>query len=162
MSTRDPRVVVDNNWGARAVDHVLYPIALFAAPAFLVVLTVYFVAQAFSRSAGDGVRSFAAVLMPLMVLALLVAFKRSSLRRAAAVPNLWVFVATLGIGLAVMTLLKFTPTSVPVPELVISASFSILIFSRVALGRDKMMFYYFGMVLGFLTYVIVLGFPTMP
>ncbi len=161
MSTHTPRSAAEDNWGAKAVDNILYPIALFAAPAFLAVLTVYFVVQAFTRSAGSGVRSFAAVLLPLMVLALLVAFKRNSLRRAEAVPSFWVFLATLGIGSAVMALLKLTPTGVPLPELVISASFSILIFSRVALTRDKMMFYYFGMVLGFLVYVVILGFPTL-
>lgn len=85
MSAHDSRSVAENNWGARAVDHILYPIALFATPAFLAVLTVYFVVHAFTRGAGSGVRSFAAVLLPLMVLALLVAFKRNSLRRAEVV-----------------------------------------------------------------------------
>lgn len=49
--------------------------------------------------------------------------------------------------------------SIPVAELVLSGAFSLLVFSYVVLDVDRMMSYYFGMVFGFLTYILVLGFP---
>lgn len=160
MATRRGSISGDN-WGARLIDLALYPFALVATPAFLLFLMVFFVARAFAHSSGNGVRSFSAVLLPLMVLALLVAFKRENLKRAERVGNIWVFVGTLVIGLGVMELLRLTPTGVPASELILSGSFSVLLFSSVSLSRDKAMFYYFGTILGFLSYVVLFGFPAL-
>lgn len=149
-----------DNWGARLIETVLYPFALVATPAFLLLLMIFFVGRGFARGTGDGVRSFSAVLLPLMVLALLSALKRENLRKAEGVGSLWVFLITLFVGVGVMELLTLTPTGVPLPELVLSGSFSVLLFSLL-LSRDKRMFYYFGMILGFLVYVVLFGFPTL-
>lgn len=75
-----------------------------------------------------------------------------------------VFAFTLLIGLVVMQLLTIAPTGVPLAELVVSGSFSVLLFSLAAFpeDKDKAMFYYFGMMLGFLSYVVILGFPALP
>ena len=81
MATRRGAISADN-WGVRLVDFALYPFALVATPAFLLFLMIFFIARAFADSSGSGVRSFSAVLLPLMVLALLVAFKRENLKRA--------------------------------------------------------------------------------
>jgi hypothetical protein len=150
-----------DNWGLWLINGLLYPFAMVATPLFLLALIVFFVLQAFSDSTGDGVRSFAAVLLPLMTLALLVAFRKEKLQRAERLPSIWAFFLTLVVGIGVLALLAITPTRIPLPELVLSGSFSVLIFSYVALSQDKAMFYYFGMVLGFLLYVVILGFPTL-
>jgi hypothetical protein len=160
MATRRGAISTDN-WGVRLIDLALYPFALVATPGFLLFLMIFFVGRAFANSSGSGVRSFSAVLLPLMVLALLVAFKREKLKRAERVGNLWIFVGTLLIGLGVMELLSLAPTGVPISELVLSGSFSVLLFSSVSLSRDRAMFYYFGTILGFLSYVVLLGFPTL-
>jgi hypothetical protein len=159
VATRRGAISTDN-WGVRLVDFALYPFALVATPAFLLFLMIFFIARAFADSSGSGVRSFSAVLL-LMVLALLVAFKRENLKRAERVGNLWVFIGTLAIGLGVMELLRLTPTGVPASELVLSGSFSVLLFSSVSLSRDRAMFYYFGTILGFLSYVVLFGFPAL-
>jgi hypothetical protein len=150
-----------DNWGLWLINGLLYPFAMVATPLFLLALIVFFVLQAFSDSTGDGVRSFAAVLLPLMTLALLVAFRKEKLQRAERLPSIWAFFLTLVVGIGVLALLAITPTRIPLPELVLSGSFSVLIFSYLALTQDKAMFYYFGMVLGFLLYVVILGFPTL-
>ena len=158
------------NWGLGLIDGFLYPLAMVATPLFLLALIVFFVFQAFSDSVGDGIRSFAAVLLPLMTIALLVGFRRDELREkkealqegsAQAFPSALAFTLTLLAGIGVLALLVITPTGVPLPELVLSGCFSVLIYSYVALPQDKAMFYYFGMVLGFLLYVVILGFPTL-
>jgi hypothetical protein len=156
-----PRHPTYDNWGLWLIHGLLYPFAMVATPLFLLGLIVYFVFQAFSDSTGDGVRSFAAVLLPLMTLALLVAFRKEKLQKAEKLPSTWAFFLTLAVGIGVLALLAITPTGIPLPELVLSGSFSVLIFSYVALSQDKAMFYYFGMVLGFLLYVVILGFPTL-
>src|SRR5262245_18691661 len=67
------------NWGLVLIDRLLYPLALLATPSFLLALMVYFVVGAFAESLGSGVRSFSSVLLPLMLLAFLVAFKKNEL-----------------------------------------------------------------------------------
>jgi hypothetical protein len=152
------------NWGTIAITRVIYPIAFVATPGFLLVLMVFFISRAFSNSLGAGVRSFSAVLLPLMVLGLMRTFQRDRLRRAERFNNTLVFSLTLLVGILVMELLTIAPTGVPLAELVLSGSFSVLLFSHAALpqNKDKAMFYYFGMILGFLSYVVVLGFPSLP
>ena len=106
-----------------------YPLAMVATPLFLLALIVFFVFQAFSDSVGDGIRSFAAVLPPLMTIALLVGFRRDKLREkkealqegsAQAFPSALAFTLTLLAGIGVLALLVITPTGVPLPELVLS------------------------------------------
>jgi hypothetical protein len=152
------------NWGTMVITRIIYPVALVATPGFLLLLMVFFVAQSFSNGISAGVRSFSAVLLPLMVLTLLTKFRKEQLQRAERFNNGLVFVFTLLVGLAVMELLTIAPTGVPLAELVVSGSFSVLLFSLAAFpdDKDKAMFYYFGMILGFLGYVIVLGFPSLP
>jgi len=48
---------------------------------------------------------------------------------------------------------------VPVNELLLSASFSILVFSYVSLPQNKVLSYYYGTVSGLLIYMIFFGFP---
>ena len=153
-----------DNWGTFAITRIIYPIAFVATPGFLLVLMVFFISRAFSSSLAAGVRSFSAVLLPLMVLGLLRTFQRDRLRRAERFNNTLVFSLTLLVGILVMELLTIAPTGVPLAELVLSGSFSVLLFSHAALpqNKDKAMFYYFGMILGFLSYVVVLGFPSLP
>jgi hypothetical protein len=152
------------DWGTIVITRGIYPIAFVATPGFLLVLMVFFVSRAFSHSLGAGVRSFSSVLLPLMVLGLMRTFQKERLRRAERFNNTLVLGLTLLIGVAVMQLLTIAPTGIPLAELVLAGSFSVLLFSHAALpeNKDKAMFYYFGMILGFLSYVVILGFPSLP
>jgi len=152
------------NWGMTVVERVIYPIAVVATPGFLLVLMIYFVVRSFSHGPSSGVRSFAAVLLPLMIFTFLAKYRKEELHRAVRFSNGLVFGFTLLVGVAVMELLTLAPTGVPLTELVLSGSFSVLFFSFTAFpdDKDKAMFYYFGMILGFLGYVVILGFPKLP
>jgi hypothetical protein len=111
-----------SNWGLGLIDGFLYPLAMVATPLFLLALIVFFLFQAFSDSVGDGIRSFAAVLLPLMTTALLVGFRRDELREkkealqegsAQTFPSALAFTLTLLAGIGVLALLVITPTGIP-------------------------------------------------
>lgn len=157
LGQREPRA----DWGSQLIQHVLYPFALVGAPVFLAGFLVYLVAQSFADSADDGIRSFASVLLPLMGVTFLLTFRRDEASEQAEKVPLWLaFVATFVIGMIAVQLLSVSTTA-PIAELILSASFSILVFSYVSLERQKMFAYYFGMVIGFLTFVVLFGFPAV-
>jgi hypothetical protein len=129
---------------------------------FLVALIAYFVLRAFRDDLGTGVRSFSSVLLPVMVLTALTRFRKRELENAEVqLPGALTFVVTLIIGIGVLALLTMAPNGIPVQELVLSGCLSILLFSSLILPADRAMFYYFGMVIGFLLYVMILGFPQL-
>lgn len=150
-----------SNWGTLLINGVLYPFALFGAPLFLAALLIYLIAEDFSDSVNDGLRSFAAALLPLMVVTFLWVFRSEPVADSIErVPRLVAFTATLGIGVLVMALLR-AASSAPLPELVMSGSFSLLVFSSVTLERDRKVAYFFGIITGFLLFIILWGFPTL-
>jgi hypothetical protein len=93
-----------------------------------------------------------------MALTFLVKFRREILGKANLAPSGLTFLVTLAVGLAIMRAVSFAP-HVPLRELVLSGTFSVLVFSYVLLDRDKSMSYYFGTILGALLYVVLWGFP---
>ncbi|MFB0516000.1 MAG: hypothetical protein ACETWG_05280, partial [Candidatus Neomarinimicrobiota bacterium] len=66
-------------------------------------------------------------------------------------------------GIIVMVIIRLfgslSPTPIPIVELVLSSSFAVLVFSYVEITQTKILSYYYGMVSGFLIYIIVSGFP---
>jgi hypothetical protein len=147
-----------SNWGAHLVRNLLYPFAIFAAPAFLLVLMLYFVITAFiDGGLAQGIQSAAAVLLPLMVVTFLISYRRDAVQAAgegtaAPLAFLGAFVA----GGVVMLTMEWQ-SSIPVGELVASSAFSVLVGSYVVLERERYISYYFGFVLGILTFVTVMG-----
>lgn len=155
------RQAPQTDWGSRLIQNVLYPLALVGAPVFLAGFLVYLVVQAFGDSIDDGIRSFASVLLPLMGVTFLLTFRREEASEQAERVPLWLaFVATFVIGMIAVQLLSISTTA-PIAEIVLSASFSILVFSYMSLERQKMFAYYFGMVIGFLSFIVIFGFPAI-
>jgi hypothetical protein len=148
------------NWGVRLVERGLYPFALVAAPAFLLALIVFFVARAFSEGLQPGVRSFAAVLLPLMIMTFIAKYRPESAGKLARIPGFVAFTVMFVVAGATMQLLTFS-TKVPVAELVLSAAFSIIVLGYVQLKRARVITYCIGTVLGALCYVVLLGFPRL-
>ncbi len=150
--------VIQRDWGTELIEHILYPIAIILMPLFLLSLMIFFVTKAFTEGVNPGIRSFCSVLLPLMALTFLVKFRREILGKANLAPSGLTFIVTLAVGLAIMRAVSFAP-HVPLRELVLSGTFSVLVFSYVLLDRDKSMSYYFGTILGALVYVVLWGFP---
>jgi hypothetical protein len=148
------------NWGEGLIHRVLYPFASFAAPAFLFVLLVFFIWRAFTVDLASGLRSFAAALLPLMIVTYMTTARQADLsRRTAQVPSWLTIPVMLGIGAALMPIISISG-SVPVAELVLSGCFSVLVGGYVLIeDRDKTMSYYFGLILGVLGSVVLSGLP---
>lgn len=146
------------NWGVWLIDQLIHPFTLVATPGFLLILMVYLVMSAFTQGFGLGMRSFAGVLFPLVMVAFVFIFQRELLARLGRVPTLAAYVFSLIIGVFVMIVIAWSP-AVPVKELVLSGSFALLLFSHVSLRGNAMLAYYYGMISGFLLYIIFLGFP---
>jgi hypothetical protein len=150
------------NWDEGLIHGLLYPFASFAAPAFLLLLVVFFIWRAFTADLASGLRSFAAALLPLMIVTYLTTARREDLsRRTARVPNWITFVAMLVIGAALMPMVSISG-SVPVAELVLAGCFSVLVGGYVLIeDRDKAMSYYFGLIPGVLGSVVLTGLPRL-
>jgi hypothetical protein len=150
-----------NNWGMWLIQKVIHPLTIFGTPLFILALMIHLVSHAFYRDTYSGIRSFAAVLLPLIVVTFIFIFQRELLERLGRRPTLLSFSASLIAGIAAMAIVRFCAysTIVPVSELVLSGSFSILVFSYVSLQENKMLSYYYGMICGFLVYIIFFGFP---
>jgi hypothetical protein len=136
--------------------------ALIIAPAFLGGLAVFFVAQAFSGGVGAGLRSFAAAIFPLMVLAFVKAGHLTSAnrRKGLQLPDLPIVaeVVLMAIAGAVCMMLLELSTSIPIVELVMATGFSFIVYV-LSEGRDRAAPYCLGLVIGSLGYVIVIGVP---
>jgi hypothetical protein len=148
-----------SNFASRIVEFLLYS-ALVLAPGFLGGLAFFFVARAFFDGAATGMRSFAAAVLPLMVLTFMVAPKIGRDQRTVRVPNLpmWAEIAGMAsVGIASMLLLELS-TTIPVVELVLSAGFAFILYLWLG-GKDRAAPYCLGLVVGALGYVIVLGVP---
>ena len=156
------RVHDEDPEGLSYVHQAIYRATVAVTVLFLVALIAYFVLRAFRDDLGTGVRSFSSVLLPVMVLTALTRFRKQELENAEVqLPGALTFVVTLIIGIGVLALLTMAPNGIPVQELVLSGCLSILLFSSLILPADRAMFYYFGMVIGFLLYVMILGFPQL-
>jgi hypothetical protein len=142
---------------------LIHPFAVSATPGFLAILMVYLVLSAFARGFYPGVRSLAGILFPLIMVTFVFIFQRELLERLGTIPLFVSFAAALILGVLVMVVVQVyarSPT-VPVTELVLSGSFSLLVFSYASLRGNKMLSYYYGMIAGFLLYIICFGFPSL-
>ncbi len=152
-----------NNWGTWLIHKVVHPFTVFATPVFVLFLMIYLVFYAFRGGFYPGVRSFAGVLLPLIMVTFIFIFQKELLEKLGEIPTLFSFFASLIIGIVVMVVVRFFVyfSAVPIAELVLSGSFSILVFSYVSFRENKMLSYYYGMISGFLIYIIFWGFPVL-
>lgn len=84
------------DWGTRVVRNILRPLTLIAAPGALLGLLVFLIADAFRVAQGEGIRSLAAALLPLLAFGYLAEFRREELREAGrSAPGWAVFSAMI-------------------------------------------------------------------
>jgi hypothetical protein len=160
----------NKDWGTALVEDFIYPVAAFLAPASLLVLMVFFVIRAFTHGLDDGIRSFAAVALPLVALAFLTKIVHHSgavnatkgSMFAPNVPNYVFFVVSVVVAVGAMMLLTVS-TEAPLSELATSVAFSALAFFSMQSGRhsDRTAIYSLGTVLGALAFIVVAGVPSV-
>jgi len=150
-----------SNWGYWLLHKILHPFAVSATPLFILALIVYFLFLAFREGIYPGVRSFASVLLPLIVAAYMFIFQKQQVEKLGE-PDIqkWGFYASVVTGFGTMALIRFFGR-VPVTQVVLSGIFSALVFCYAGTRESKVFTYYYGMILGFLTYIVLLGFPAL-
>ncbi len=150
-----------SNWGLWLLQKVLHPFAISATPLFILGLIVYFLFSAFGKGIYPGVRSFAGVLLPLIVMTFMFLFHKAQLEKLGDTRVLqWGFFASVLTGFGALALIHFFGR-VPITEVVLSGIFSALVFCYASIRESKVFTYYYGMILGFLIYIVVLGFPVL-
>jgi len=149
------------NWGMWLIHKVVHPFTVLAPPVFLLCVIVYLLTNAFSTSIYQGIRSFTGILLPLLAVTFLVIYQKELLERLGNIRPLFSFSVSLIAGFAVMSLVQLLAkfSEVPVVEVVLSGAFSVLVFSYVSVEENRMLSYCYGMMCGFLVYVIFWGFP---
>ena len=168
MSTEESFSV--GNWGAVLVRRLVHPLTTIATPIFLLVLTVYFVATAFKTDIYTGVRSLSAALIPLIMVTFTSIFVNDILTKLRNANVLLSFLTSFVWAIFVMIVIRvfgsLVPSPFPLSELVLSGSFAILVFSYAETqtkGENKnnrVLAYYYGMIMGFLVYIVFAGFPS--
>jgi hypothetical protein len=169
MTTHESISDQEDNHARKIVIGIMWA-ALIIAPLFLGGLAFFFVVRAFVNGFTVGLRSFAAVMLPLMVLTFVVAPKLTSRKRNESfekqpdrrIPDPPLWLATVGMAVVggVMMQLLTISTSIPIVELVLSSGFSFILYLW-ADDRDRAAPYCLGLVIGALGYVIILGVPHM-
>lgn len=144
-------------------------VVMLATLASLGLICSYLVISAFNADFAAGIRSTAGILLPLVVGGFVAVFNRNLFDRLSALPVVPAFVIALVFGVAIMMLIRNLDALrfAPIPELIISAGLSVLLYAPGALpgfmnashGSDKWVAYYFGVVTGMLGYVVFMGFP---
>jgi hypothetical protein len=153
------------NWGAFLISNVLHPLTIVATPLFLFILIAFFVVQAFLTSKQAGIRSLSAALLPCIVITFVYVFGRDLLSSFGYINTLFGFIAALIWGIVVMVIIRvfssIANATFPLSELVLSGSFNILVFSYVYVGKTQtnILSLYYGLISGFLIYIIFFGLP---
>ena len=163
MNMKDGKISEQDNWGIALINRVVHPFTVFATPALVLILIIYLVICNFREGIYVGIRSFAGFLFPLILVTFIFKFQKELLEKLGKIPTLISFGISLFTGIVVMIVVQGFERFllVPIVELVLSGSFSILVFSYASLRGNKMLSYYYGMISGFLFYIIFWGFPAL-
>lgn len=149
-------------FGLWVIQHVLHPFAVFATPLITIGLILLLLVRAFRLSLKEGVRSLSAVLLPLVVLTFVFMFEKRLIVEIGNIPAIIGFIASLFIGIAVMVVIRFLANLsffIPFAEILLSGTLMTLVFSYITLQKSGVLAYCYGMLSGFLIFVILLGVP---
>lgn len=153
-----------DNWGTELIKSFVHPFAMTATPIFLFLLTAYFVLQRFHEDRWVGIRSLCGALIPLIFITFIHKFKNSFLVRAGSQTPLWSFILSSLWGFGLMLILQLFNLYlhikyVPLNELILSGSFSLLVFTYVQDKKNNAEVYYYGMLIGLMVYIFFFSFP---
>ncbi len=149
-------------FGLWLIQHVLHPFAVFATPLITIGLILLLMVRAFRLSVMEGIRSLSAVLLPPVVLTFVFMYQKSLFVEIGNIPTIIGFIASLVIGIAVMVVVRFLANLsffIPFAEILLSGTLAMLVFSYISLQKSSVLAYCYGMLSGFLIFVILLGVP---
>jgi magnesium-transporting ATPase (P-type) len=153
-----------SNWGLNLINKLVHPFTIIATPVFILILVILFIIRAFATDLFTGVRSFAGALLPVITMTFIFIFHRPLLSNLTKLGYWASYFISLVLAIGIMVVITFfgnysQTSTIPVCELVLSGSFSLLVFSYVNRKENKILAYYYGVISGFLIYIILAGFP---
>lgn len=149
-------------FGLWLIQHALHPFAVVATPLITIVLILLLMVRAFRLSLTEGIRSLSAVLLPLVILTFVFMYQKNLFVEIGNIPTIIGFIASLLIGVVVMIVVRFLANLsffIPFAEILLSGTLTMLVFSYISLQKSSVLAYCYGMLSGFLIFVILLGVP---
>jgi hypothetical protein len=149
--------------GALFLKYIIHPFSVFTPPFFLGGILIWLVFNAFKVSFDYGVRSTSAVIFPLVIMAFFFAASIEFWRKLGKQNIFLIFFLSMFWGFGILGFIHIAKllgilSWVPITEVVLSGSFSLLVYGHVANG-NRVIPYYYGVIAGFLLYVIIFGLP---
>jgi hypothetical protein len=119
--------------------------------------------RAFNVGPYEGARSVAAFLLPMILCSYIFAFQNDLFVLLGRINVVISFFGSLFWGIVMMFITELIVSTssyqIPVCELVLSSSFSVLLFGYVGLQKNIALVYFYGTVSGLLLWIILFGFP---
>jgi hypothetical protein len=154
----------NNSWIAEATKGIIHPVALLVTPLVLVILLLRLVVLGFGQGADAGIRSLAGALLPLLCLTFVYLVARRLYALMTSLPLVVSFGIAVVWGMTLLTFFEIFGTYMTVPfpvrEVLLSTSLGLLIFGSVGGAQQKPFAYHYGMLCGFLVYLMIFGVPT--
>jgi len=154
---------MSETWLETFIKKLLHPLIISSTAIFLLVLNIAYIWNAFEQ--GTGIRSVAATLVPAIVVIFIYQYNASLLDSVLGRGNAATrFFIGLVWGISMVLVIRYlgNHVSVPIPEFLLSATFSLLVLGNVSSQDGKLPeipAYYYGMVVGTLFYVMLFGAP---
>jgi hypothetical protein len=148
-------------------------LTVFGTLGILACLALYLLSHSFKAGIPVGIRSLAAILLPILGGSFVFVLQRSSLRRFREVPAGVAFLGSLSAGALIMAALRFLVdfSPIPVAELLVASCISVLVFAADSLPRlafdvpqaseDRPIALFYGVASGMLLYIVLFGFPRL-
>jgi len=156
-----------DDWGGHFtfIYKIVHPFIILITLLFIFFLMCSFVIHAFATgNSYAGIRSFAGVLLPIVIIVFIFKFQKELLEeiigRISAFTGFFLFLIVGFLSMIMIRLLGYG-SAIPIMELVLSGSFSVLVFSYANLRHSKILSFYYGIICGFLIYIVFLGFPVL-
>jgi len=145
------------------VHELAQTVTLYGTPILLVAICAYLMVVAFSAGGQVWVQSLSGLLLPVIFGSYLYLFKRAALLFIAKLTPGIGFGLGVVMGVVVMGALRLFQgrTFIPIPEMLTSGCFSVLVFSAAAKEDDSCIALFYGVICGALAYTIILGFPDL-
>ena len=146
-------------------------LTVFGTLAILSGLALYLLSHAFEFGLFVGIRSLAAILLPILAGSFVFVVRRSSLRRISEASAGVAFAGALAAGGLIMAAFRFLVdfSPIPVAEILVASCLSVLVFASDSLARlafdvaqpsaDRPLALFYGVASGMLLYIVLFGFP---
>lgn len=148
-------------------------LTVFGTLGILACLALYLLSHSFAAGAPVGIRSLAAIVLPILAGSFLFVVHRPALGRIGELPTGIAFSASLLAGGLVMAALRFLAhfSPIPVAELLVASCISVLVFASESLAKlaldlpqrseDRSLALFYGVASGMLLYIVLFGFPRL-